>query len=207
MDGVRMEEIVEGCVGALHILARDPYNRAMIRGLQCIPVFVQLLYSSHEAIVRVATGALCQMSQEKDSADVIAAENAQSALTELLHSRNEGIANYAANALLRISGDKSPNYRRRLSVDMVRPEPTSHWPGHGPGIHDIRPAVHMMPQHTPPVVKSEVPGGFNPATYSEPFHNARHYPGIHHELQDGIMMDCLSPGVETPGRQWYDTDL
>jgi hypothetical protein len=31
------------------------------------------------------------MSQEKDSADVIAAENAQSALTELLHSRNEGI--------------------------------------------------------------------------------------------------------------------
>jgi hypothetical protein len=37
-----MEEIVEGCVGALHILARDPYNRAMIRGLQCIPVFVQV---------------------------------------------------------------------------------------------------------------------------------------------------------------------
>lgn len=37
-----MEEIVEGCVGALHILARDPHNRAVIRGLQCIPLFVQV---------------------------------------------------------------------------------------------------------------------------------------------------------------------
>lgn len=42
-DGVRMEEIVEGTVGALHILARESHNRAVIRGLSVIPIFVQVL--------------------------------------------------------------------------------------------------------------------------------------------------------------------
>lgn len=37
-----MEEIVEGCTGALHILARDPTNRAEIADLQTIPLFVQV---------------------------------------------------------------------------------------------------------------------------------------------------------------------
>ncbi|XP_039980221.1 junction plakoglobin isoform X3 [Xiphias gladius] len=40
-DGVRMEEIVEGCTGALHILARDPINRGEIASMQTIPLFVQ----------------------------------------------------------------------------------------------------------------------------------------------------------------------
>ena len=37
-----MEEIVDGAVGALHILAREVHNRAVIRGLNCIPLFVQV---------------------------------------------------------------------------------------------------------------------------------------------------------------------
>lgn len=37
-----MEEIVEGAVGALHILARESHNRAVIRGLSVIPIFVQV---------------------------------------------------------------------------------------------------------------------------------------------------------------------
>ena len=40
-----MEEIVEGTVGALHILGREPHNRAVIRSLNCIPLFVQVCYS------------------------------------------------------------------------------------------------------------------------------------------------------------------
>lgn len=43
VDGVRMEEIVEGTVGALHILARESHNRAVIRTLNCIPLFVQVI--------------------------------------------------------------------------------------------------------------------------------------------------------------------
>ena len=42
-DGVRMEEIVEGTVGALHILARESINRTIIRDLICVPTFVQVL--------------------------------------------------------------------------------------------------------------------------------------------------------------------
>lgn len=41
-DGVRMEEIVEGCTGALHIMARDPINRGEIASMQTIPLFVQV---------------------------------------------------------------------------------------------------------------------------------------------------------------------
>lgn len=40
-----MEEIVEGCTGALHILARDPINRAEIANMQTIPLFVQVVPS------------------------------------------------------------------------------------------------------------------------------------------------------------------
>lgn len=39
-----MEEIVEGTVGALHILSKDDYNRQLIRQQNVIPVFVQLLF-------------------------------------------------------------------------------------------------------------------------------------------------------------------
>lgn len=43
-----MEEIVEGCTGALHILARDVHNRIVIRGLNTIPLFVQVSVSSRQ---------------------------------------------------------------------------------------------------------------------------------------------------------------
>lgn len=85
-----MEEIVEGCTGALHILARDPMNRMEIFRLNTIPLFVQLLYSSVENIQRVAAGVLCELAQDKEAADAIDAEGASAPLMELLHSRNEG---------------------------------------------------------------------------------------------------------------------
>ena len=90
-DGVRMEEIVEGTVGALHILAREGHNRAIIRGLSVIPIFVQLLYNQIENIQRVAAGVLCELAADKEGAQMIEGEGATAPLTELLHSRNEGV--------------------------------------------------------------------------------------------------------------------
>lgn len=49
-DGVRMEEIVEGAVGALHILARESHNRVLIRQQNVVPIFVQLLFNEIENI-------------------------------------------------------------------------------------------------------------------------------------------------------------
>lgn len=37
-----MEEIIEGAVGALHILARDPQNRLILRSHHCIPLIIQV---------------------------------------------------------------------------------------------------------------------------------------------------------------------
>ena len=90
-DGVRMEEIVEGTVGALHVLARDVQNRGIIRGLSVIPIFVQLLYNEIENVQRVAAGVLCEVATDKDGAAIIESEGATAPLTELLHSRNEGV--------------------------------------------------------------------------------------------------------------------
>lgn len=119
VDGVRMEEIVEGTVGALHILGREPHNRAVIRSLNCIPLFVQLLYSNIENIQRVAAGVLCELAADKDGADKIEEEGATAPLTELLHSRNEGVATYAAAVLFRMSEDKPQDYKKGLSVELT----------------------------------------------------------------------------------------
>lgn len=117
-DGVRMEEIVEGAVGALHILAREGINRTIIRDLNCVPTFVQLLNSEVENVVRVAAGVLCEVAQDKEGAEAIEREGATNILTDLLHSRNEGIAAYAAAVLFRMSEDKSQDYKKRLSVEL-----------------------------------------------------------------------------------------
>ena len=37
-----MDEIIEGTVGSLHILARDYQNRHIIRSHHCIPLIVQV---------------------------------------------------------------------------------------------------------------------------------------------------------------------
>jgi catenin beta 1 len=117
-DGVRMEEIVEGTVGALHILAREAHNRAQIRGMNVISIFVQLLFHELENIQRVAAGVLCELAADKEGADLIEREGATATLTELLHSRNEGVATYAAAILFKMSEDKPPDYRKRLSIEL-----------------------------------------------------------------------------------------
>ncbi|XP_072106607.1 catenin beta-1-like, partial [Mobula birostris] len=119
MDGVRMDEIVEGCTGALHILARDQANRVVITELNTIPLFVQLLYSPVENIQRVAAGVLCELAQDRVAAEEMDQEQATVPLTDMLHSSNEGIATYAAAVLFRISEDKSQDYRKRLSVELT----------------------------------------------------------------------------------------
>ncbi|XP_049790665.1 armadillo segment polarity protein isoform X1 [Schistocerca nitens] len=118
-DGVRMEEIVEGTVGALHILARESNNRAIIRGQMVIPIFVQLLFNEIENIQRVAAGVLCELAADKEGAEMIEQEGATAPLTELLHSRNEGVATYAAAVLFRMSEDKPQDYKKRLSMELT----------------------------------------------------------------------------------------
>ncbi|XP_053202620.1 catenin beta-1-like [Panonychus citri] len=138
-DGVKMDEIVEGSVGALHVLAKDAHNRAIIRSLNIIPTFVQLLYSDIENLQRVAVGVLCELAGDKEGAEMIEAEAATAPLTELLHSRNDGVATYAAAVLFRMSEDKPSDYKKRLSMELTSSlfrEDASNWVN-GPGELDM----------------------------------------------------------------------
>lgn len=116
VDGVKMIDVVEGIVGALHILARDPANRASIRAQNCIPLFVELLYSPSDKVQQVAAGVLCELAQDKEGADIIEQDGATAPLMELLNSKSQAVATYAAALLFRISEDKPAEYRKRLSI-------------------------------------------------------------------------------------------
>ena len=116
VDGVKMIDVVEGIVGALHILARDPANRVSIRAQNCIPLFVELLYSPSDKVQQVAAGVLCELAQDKEGADIIEQDGATAPLMELLNSKSQAVATYAAALLFRISEDKPAEYRKRLSV-------------------------------------------------------------------------------------------
>jgi len=226
-DGVRMEEIVEGTVGALHILAREGHNRAIIRGLSVIPIFVQLLYNEIENIQRVAAGVLCELAADKEGAVMIEQEGATAPLTELLHSRNEGVATYAAAVLFRMSEDKGGEYTKRLSQELKsslyqRGQEGGLWDGHmTPG--DLQEVLgHADPVYGqgPPSVAS------GPRNYTHPGYDGlpveemqgmgiNSHPGsTYGPIQDMDMgqqhFEDMPPAPPQDNNQvaaWYDTDL
>lgn len=55
-----MDEIIEGTVGTLHILAKEAQSRVMIRGLKCTPLFVQVCFVFIKLAVN-CNGQLCDL--------------------------------------------------------------------------------------------------------------------------------------------------
>ncbi|KAK6625366.1 hypothetical protein RUM43_005663 [Polyplax serrata] len=232
-DGVRMEEIVEGTVGALHILARDAHNRAIIRGQLVIPIFVQLLFNEIENIQRVAAGVLCELASDKEGAEMIEQEGATAPLTELLHSPNEGVATYAAAILFRMSEDKPNDYKKRLSLELTNSlfrEDQNMWNGGdmglGPDVQDILGSdqgYDGMYGQGPPSVRSGHGGrqygnqGYDtlPIDSMKGLEIDSHGPGSNYGPMDGsttLDFDHLDdlPSPPQDNHQlaaWYDTDL
>nr|XP_006638441.1 PREDICTED: junction plakoglobin-like [Lepisosteus oculatus] len=196
-DGVRMEEIVEGSTGALHILARDPINRSEIASLHTIPLFVQLLYSPIENVKRVAAGVLCELALDKQSSEEIDAEGASAPLMELLHSNNEGIATYAAAVLFRISEDKNSDYRKRVSVEL-----THSLFKHDPASWEM---AHNAVQMEPVYPGDEPDAGFNAYGYQVEGMGM----GMDHVVLEGDMGmhmpddEFLHDGYDSMNRQGY----
>ncbi|CAG5104937.1 Oidioi.mRNA.OKI2018_I69.chr1.g1687.t2.cds [Oikopleura dioica] len=125
-DGVVPEDVAEGSTGALHVLARDPMNRQLIRQSNVIPTVVRFLSSPNGNMQRSAAGLLCELATDKEAADQIEAQNATVILQPLLHSANECVATYAAATMYRMSEDKPHDIRKRLSQELTnslfRPE-------------------------------------------------------------------------------------
>ena len=46
-----MDEIVDMCVGSLHLMARDPNNRVVLRQLNAIPLFVQVCIINYYCLI------------------------------------------------------------------------------------------------------------------------------------------------------------
>lgn len=91
-----MEEIVEGCTGALHILARDVHNRIVIRGLNTIPLFVQVKLISNNFFN-------CSLLNTVNAVCVSLTFFCQS---QLLYSPVENIQRVAAGVLCELAQDK-----------------------------------------------------------------------------------------------------
>merc|ERR1719211_464254 len=221
-DGVRMEEIVEGTVGSLHILARDLHNRSIIRGLSVIPIFVQLLYDEMENIQRVAAGVLCELAADKEGASMIETEGATAPLTELLHSRNEGVATYAAAVLFRMSEDKGGDYSKRLSQELKsslyqRDLQNQMWNGDIPpqNIHDLHDGIygHGGPPSIGSGRRSYSHQGYDgvPVEAMQALDiNEGHYGHAYHNGGSDINYENEVPNPPQDNNQvaaWYDTDL
>lgn len=219
VDGVRMEEIVEGTTGALHILAREAHNRALIRGLNCIPLFIQLLYSNVDNIQRVAAGVLCELAHDKEGAEIIEQEGATAPLTELLHSRNEAVATYAAAVLFRMSEDKPQDYKKRISAElsnslfrgdtmpwgdptMDMPQEPMMPPDQPYTHHSSSSSLHSGPQHGP---------GAGPPHGGPPHGDYRQQQSMHGSYQDPTniepMMQDLDLGSGPPSNYSMDPNL
>lgn len=233
-EGVRMEEVVEGTVGALHILAREAHNRAIIRTHNVIPIFVQLLYNEIENIQRVAAGVLCELAADKEGAEMIEQEGATAPLTELLHSRNDGVATYAAAVLFRMSEDKPQDYKKRLSMELTHSlfrEEQGQWPqelsmlGPDEPYHDPiyqgsqgPPSVHSGHGRAPPFPQGydQVPIDSMQGLEIGSHHGSNYGPidpmdiGTSPDLNFETLDSLPPPPENAPPSQhaaWYDTDL
>ncbi|KAK4471220.1 hypothetical protein MN116_004668 [Schistosoma mekongi] len=122
VQSVRLEEIVEGICGALHMLAKDHATRSYLALLKApamnvapniqpgssgLAIFVELLHSPHESIQRAAAGVLAEVSQDRDGLEALAAlPEASSRFDELVRSRNEAVSTYASAVVIRLTEER-----------------------------------------------------------------------------------------------------
>lgn len=89
---MRMEEVVECVIGTLHILAKEPLSRSIMRSQPgFMSVVIQLLFNNYENIQHLAADTLNELAADKEGADMIEADGGTTSLNELLHSGNEAL--------------------------------------------------------------------------------------------------------------------
>lgn len=104
-DGVRMEEIVEGCTGALHPRpgSHEPHGDLQLSTVPCLYAPL-LLGGEHPA--RGRWGCCASWPQDKERRTPLTRRAPRPhSWSYCTHSRNEGTATYAAAVLFRISSE------------------------------------------------------------------------------------------------------
>lgn len=146
-DSLPSNDLIEGCVGALQALARDPVNRELIRSLGTVPVGVQLLHSEDEELQRTAAGLLSELASDKEGAIAIEQHGATDPLTCLLSSKNEAVSAYAAAVLYKMSEGKPADYRKQLHSELTHSLYRDHgnaWPAGVPDLDMM--AANLSPE-------------------------------------------------------------
>lgn len=200
IQNVRLEEIVEGICGALHMLAKDHTTRSYLASLRApdlfvasrvqqgssgLAIFVHLLYSPHESIQRAAAGVLAEISQDRDGLDSLATlPGASARFDELVFSRNEAIATYASAIIIRLNEDRRNLLSGSCSVpplvDVLNtpPLPSDTMRSYTTplGQHSQLASVHSAPSTMPiastaPSWSTQLPQEHSNPSSSPPFHS------------------------------------
>ncbi|VDP58799.1 unnamed protein product [Schistosoma curassoni] len=99
VQSVRLEEIVEGICGALHMLAKDHATRSYL-------ALLKVGLQQHPDI-RASAGVLAEVSQDRDGLEALATlPGAGSRFDELVRSRNEAISTYASAVVIRLAEER-----------------------------------------------------------------------------------------------------
>lgn len=182
VGGVKMEDIIDGTVSALQIMAKDEQNRIQIREQKVIPMLINLLYLSNENILKADIGLLCELALDKEGADAIKIEGAIQPLTNLM-SRNDAIAAYAAQVISSLQKPKGGKKRisAEINQNFILTEGNGNWPSTG-GEMDLAtlmtddhfqemfhgsggpPSVHSASSHHNPYSNNYDPNGMDPLT-------------------------------------------
>lgn len=202
-DGVRMDEIVEASAGALQVFAKDSNARAMIRSLNIIPVFVQMLYSDLENVQRAAVKVLCELALDKEGAEAIENEAATAPLTEFSHSRDDEIAIYAAAVLYRMSEDKPQDFKKRLSLELTNSLFRDNLNDWGANSAEMEVGLLMNGDDT----YSPVANSLHGYPVNDPSLNHNDSTNFYHNPAALTVPDPNHIYVQTTPPNWYDSDL
>jgi len=197
LDGFHMNDIVEGALAALHLLAKDSVNRQIIRELGAISTCVELLYNEIENIQRFAAGLLCELASDKEGAEKIEEAGATVPLTNLLNSRNDGLSSFCAAILFRLSEGKSQDYKNQLNNELTNSlyrEDPNNWMMNQPDLN------LMMPEE---IYTTHIYGSTQtPNTTMD--NNI--YQVIGPQVMDPYGQIQAIPNMQ-PNQSWYDSDL
>ena len=122
MDYLRFDydDLIDGALGALHVLCRDKNIRGVVSGIHCAngnhiitlirthlgdrSSFRGKVTLNRESIQREAAGLLCELVDEKSNIKIMEEIKIASDLSNMLNSHSESQATYAAATLYKLSG-------------------------------------------------------------------------------------------------------
>ena len=114
------DDLIDGSLGALHVLCRDKNIRGVVSGIYCSDGkhIIQLIQThladrssfrgivtlNRESIQREAAGLLCELVEEKSNQELMEEIQIATDLSLMLNSHSESQATYAAATLYKLSG-------------------------------------------------------------------------------------------------------